>query len=208
MKKKALEEMLMNLQMYADEPDEGAQDEPNEEEGEQGEEEEEQEEEEDEEDKPKYTEKQMNQIIRRKKAEWKRKQGTKSEAEKLREKSSQSKEDREMAELRKKVAELEKKDARAEMLRSARQYCADKKVTISDRILERLIDDDADTTQENIDDYIADRDADVTAAVKDRYKGSTPKTGKKSTITKEQIMAVKNPIERQRLIKENMTLFK
>ena len=207
MKKKALEEMLMNLQMYADEPEEGGEPNGEEQEGEQ-EEEDDQDEEDEEEEKPKYTEKQMNEIIRRKKAEWRRKNSAKSEAEKLRDKSSQSKEDRELADLRKKVAELEKKDARAEMLRSARQYCADKKVTISDKILERLIDDDADTTQENIDDYLADRDADVTAAVKDRYKGATPKTGKKSTITKEQIMAVKNPIERQRLIKENMNLFK
>lgn len=206
MKKKALMELMMNLQMYAEpETDEPETDEPETD----GQDEDEPDEEEPEEEQPKYTEKQVNELIRKKKAEWKRKSAQKkSEAEKLSDRGRQNREDEEVTELRRKVAELERKDARAEMLRSARQYCADKKVTISDKILERLIDDDADTTQENIDDYLADRDVDVAAAVKDRYKGTTPKTGKKSTITKEQIMAVKNPIERQRLINENMNLFK
>ena len=48
----------------------------------------------------------------------------------------------------------------------------------------------------------------VQAAVKDALKGNPPKggTGGK-TMTKEQIMAISNPVERQRLIAENIALF-
>lgn len=48
----------------------------------------------------------------------------------------------------------------------------------------------------------------VQAAVKDALRGNPPKggTGGK-TMTKEQIMAISNPVERQRLIAENIALF-
>ena len=47
-------------------------------------------------------------------------------------------------------------------------------------------------------------------AVKDALKGKHPKAGNggdKPPMTKEQILAVKNPSERQKLIAENITLF-
>ena len=49
----------------------------------------------------------------------------------------------------------------------------------------------------------------VQAAVKEALKGKAPRkgTGGAGTMTKEQILAVKNPSERQKLIAENITLF-
>ena len=50
----------------------------------------------------------------------------------------------------------------------------------------------------------------VQKAVKDALKGKPPKAGNggdKPSMTKEQILAVKNPSERQKLIAENITLF-
>lgn len=50
----------------------------------------------------------------------------------------------------------------------------------------------------------------VQKAVKDALKGKPPKAGNgggKPPMTKEQILAVKNPSERQKLIAENITLF-
>lgn len=47
-------------------------------------------------------------------------------------------------------------------------------------------------------------------AVKDALKGKPPKAGNggdKPSMTKDQILAVKNPSERQKLIAENITLF-
>lgn len=50
----------------------------------------------------------------------------------------------------------------------------------------------------------------VQNAVKDALKGKPPKAGNggdKPSMTKDQILAVKNPSERQKLIAENITLF-
>lgn len=50
----------------------------------------------------------------------------------------------------------------------------------------------------------------VQKAVKDALKGKPPKAGNggdKPPMTKGQILAVKNPSERQKLIAENITLF-
>ena len=50
----------------------------------------------------------------------------------------------------------------------------------------------------------------VQKAVKDTLKGKLQKQGNggdKPSMTKEQILAVKNPSERQKLIAENITLF-
>ena len=48
----------------------------------------------------------------------------------------------------------------------------------------------------------------VNESVKNSLKGPAPKTGTSgTTVTKEQIMAIKNPSERQRMIAENITLF-
>lgn len=49
----------------------------------------------------------------------------------------------------------------------------------------------------------------VQAAVKDALKGNAPKggSGGKGAVTKEQILTISNPIERQRLIAENIALF-
>ena len=50
----------------------------------------------------------------------------------------------------------------------------------------------------------------VQNAVKDALKGKPPKAGNggdKPSMTKEQILEVKNPSERQKLIAENITLF-
>ena len=45
-------------------------------------------------------------------------------------------------------------------------------------------------------------------AVKDALKGNPPKkTSEPASITKEQIMKVKDPLERQKLINEHMDLF-
>lgn len=48
----------------------------------------------------------------------------------------------------------------------------------------------------------------VQAAVKEALKGNPPKCGSGGkSMTKEQIMAVSNPLERQKLIAENIALF-
>lgn len=56
--------------------------------------------------------------------------------------------------------------------------------------------------------FISLFEAAVNRAVKDALKGEPPKAGGSSSLTRDQIMKVKDRAERQRLINENMHLFK
>lgn len=160
----------------------------------------------------KYTDEDVNNIINRKFAEWEKKQEKekkkKSEAEKLKEMNDQQKADYEREQLEKKVEELMKKETLSQMSRSARGMLQEKGINVSDQLLSMLISEDADTTKASVDSFISLFQAEVGKAVKEALKGETPKTGGASGMTKEQIMAVTNRAERQRLIKENINLFR
>lgn len=160
----------------------------------------------------KYTDEDVDNIINRKFAEWEKKQEKerqkKSEAEKLKEMNAQQKADYEREQLEKKVEELMKKEALSQMSRSARGMLQEKGINVSDQLLGMLISEDADTTKASVDSFISLFQAEVGKAVKEALKGETPRTGGASGMTKEKIMAVTNRAERQRLIKENINLFR
>ena len=160
----------------------------------------------------KYTDEDVDNIINRKFAEWEKKQQKalekKSEAEKLESMNAQQREAHERKELEKKIEELMKKDALSQMAKSARGMLQEKGINASDQLLSMLISEDADTTKASVDSFISLFQAEVGKAVKEALKGETPRTGGASGMTKEQIMAVTNRAERQRLIKENINLFR
>ena len=95
------------------------------------------------------------------------------------------------------------------MSKTARKMLADEEINIPDELLSHLVSDSAEDTKASVESFVKLYKAAVQAAVKDALKGNPPKagTGGNQTMTKEQIMAVKNPSERQRLIAENITLF-
>lgn len=160
----------------------------------------------------KYTDDDVNNIINRKFAEWEKKQEKerqkKSEADKLKEMNAQQKADYEREQLEKKVEELMKKETLSQMSRSARGMLQEKGINISDQLLSMLVSEDADTTKASVDSFVSLFQSEVGKSVKEALKGETPKTGGASRMTKEQIMAVTNRAERQRLIKENINLFR
>lgn len=157
----------------------------------------------------KYTDEDVNRIIDRKFAEWEKKQNkAKSEAERLANMNAQQKEQYENEQLKKQVEELLKKDALSKMSAVARGMLSEKNISVSDELVGMLISDDAETTKSSVESFInAFQDA-VSAAVKEALKGQAPKKAEPSGMTKEQIMKVKNPLERQKLIAEHMDLFK
>lgn len=156
----------------------------------------------------KYTDEDVNRIIDRKFAEWEKKQSkAKSEADKLANMNAEQKEKYENEQLKKQVEELLKKDALSKMSAVARGMLSEKNISVSDELVGMLISDDAETTKSSVESFInAFQDA-VSAAVKEAMKGQAPKKNEPSGMTKEQIMKVKNPLERQKLIKEHMDLF-
>lgn len=163
-------------------------------------------------DEKKYTDKEVDDLIERKFAEWQKKQEKQrikqDEAERLKNMSEQERKDHEMEELRKQVDALQRRDAMSKMAATARNMLKEKGISVGDDLISLMISDDADTTKKSVDTFIeAFQDA-VNRAVKDALKGEPPKAGGASKLTREQIMKVENRAERQRLIRENMDLFK
>ena len=94
------------------------------------------------------------------------------------------------------------------MSKTARKMLAEEEINIPDELLERLVSTDAGQTKTAVESFAKLFKDAVNESVKNSLKGPAPKTGTSgTTVTKEQIMAIKNPSERQRMIAENITLF-
>lgn len=158
---------------------------------------------------PKYTDDDVDKLIERKFAEWQKKKDKEtSEAERLGRMTAEEKANERIKAMEDKLREYETSAARAEMTKQARAILHDKGINVDDALLSNLIADDAEATKASVDAFVSLFQKTVEKAVKDAVKGETPKTGTGNTgITREQIMAVTNRAERQRLINENMHLF-
>lgn len=157
----------------------------------------------------KYTDDDVDRILNQKFAEWQKKQEKKtSEAERLARMTTEEKAAERMKALEEKIAGYESAAARAEMSKTARAMLADKGLHVGDSLLSNLIADDAEATKASVESFINLFSAAVEAAVKERVKSDTPKAGGPAAgLTREQILAVTNRSERQRLMKENTNLF-
>lgn len=159
--------------------------------------------------KAKYTDDDVDRILNQKFAEWQKKQEKKtSEAERLARMTTEEKAAERMKALEEKIAGYESAAARAEMSKTARAMLADKGLHVGDSLLSNLIADDADATKASVESFINLFTAAVEAAVKERVKSDTPKAGGPAVgLTREQILAIPNRAERQRMMKENANLF-
>ena len=157
---------------------------------------------------PKYTDEDVDRIINRKFAEWEKKQQAKvDEAAKLADMTATEKEKYRADQLEKELEELKKKDTLSEMSKTARRILADEEINIPDELLGNLVTTDAEQTKEAVQSFAKLFKEAVQAAVTDKLKGTPPKRGGKPSMTKEQILAIKNPSERQKLIAEHLELF-
>lgn len=157
----------------------------------------------------KYTDEDVDEILNRKFAEWAKKRDREvSEAQKLAEMGAQEKAEYQRDQLQKQLDELTRKAALADMAKVARSMLEEQDAPADDALVELLISDDAEQTKNAVEAFSKAFHAAVDAAVKDKLRGAPPKRGGASGITREQILAVKNRAERQRLINENMDLFK
>ena len=156
----------------------------------------------------KYSDEDIDKIISKKFAEWKSKEEKAvKEAERLAKLSAEEKANEERDKAVKRAEEAEAKLARLDLIKEARSILNEAKVSISEELLEMLVTNDADTTKANISNFTKQYQADVEAAVKARIAGNAPKSGGKATMTKEEIMAIKDNAERHAKIRENLELF-
>ena len=156
----------------------------------------------------KYSDADLDKIIGKKFAEWKAKEEKKvQEAERLAKMTAEEKANEEKNAAIKRAEEAEAKLERIGLVAEARKQLAEAKITVSDALLETLVTKDAETTKANITSFTALYNADLENAVKARIAGDPPKTGGKASVTKEEIMAIKDTAERHKMIREHMDLF-
>lgn len=157
----------------------------------------------------KYTDADLDRIIGQKFADWQKKQEKKiSEAERLSKMTAEEKAAEQLKTLENRIKEYERSAARSEMTKEARAMLNDKNIHVDDALLGNLIGEDAETTKASVESFISLFNAAVEKAVKEKVKGEPPKAGAPApAITKEQILAIENRAERQRMMAEHPDLF-
>ena len=131
-----------------------------------------------------------------------------SEAEKLAQMTGEEKEKYRADKAEKELADLRRQMALGDMAKTARKMLSDEQIAIPDEIIMNLVCDDAEKTKSAVEAFAKSFKEAVQTAVKEALRGNPPKRGTGGTLTKEQILAVKDRTERQKLINENMNLFK
>jgi len=142
------------------------------------------------------------------KAKWDEEKQTEiSNAEKL---AKMSAAERKEAEDKAKQETLDKREKELNM----REYRYEAKHQLEenglpDSFVDMVLSEDAETTKNNIGAIKAEFDKAVEASVTEKLKGKTPNVGGGAgSMTKSEILKVQDTVERQRLIAENINLFK
>ena len=159
---------------------------------------------------PKYSDDDLDEILGKRFARWQKdQQKAVDEAKKLAEMNAQQKAEYKLAEAEKKLADYERKDSISEMTKTARKMLSEKNITISDELLAMMVTTDAEETKTAIDGFSKAFTDAVEAAVKERLRGNPPRRGSGSApaMTKEQIMAIRDPELRQKKMLEHRELF-
>lgn len=159
----------------------------------------------------KYTDEDVNKLIDKKFAEWQKKQDKAvKEAEKLAEMNATQRAEYQRDQLQKQLDDYKRKDSLFEMSKTARKMLSDEGISVPDELLSMIVTTDAEETKAAIDSFAKVFNDAVESAVKAKLKGETPRRGTSGSVsmTKEQIMAIKDPELRQKKMLENKELFK
>lgn len=165
-------------------------------------------------DEKKYTEAELNDIVNnivgKKFAKWeKQKAAEVDEAAKLASMTAQERAEHERDKLKAELDELKRANARAEMEKIARNTLQTDGVTVPDEIIAHLVGDDAETTSATVKAFSKAFKAAVQAEVKAQLSHKPPVTGATGkSLTREDIRKEKDPIKRQMMISDNMSLYR
>ena len=157
----------------------------------------------------KYSDKDLDAILDKRFARWKADQEKeKAEAKRLADMNAQERAEAERDKVKKELDELKAKNAIAEMTNEARKMCTEHNINVGDDLLSVLVNQDADKTKKAVDAFVKMFESEVDKAVKEKLKGNGPKRGGSNKgVTRESILNITDPMERQRMIAENMDLF-
>lgn len=158
---------------------------------------------------PKYTDADVDEIVSKRLAKWEKQQAAKvEEAAKLAEMNAQQKAEYERDKVQKELDEYKRRDTVNAMVTESRRQLSEQGIAVSDDILARLVGETAEETKASVDAFSTAFTAAVEDAVKKQLAGKAPAAGVATkTMTKEEILAIKDPIARQAAIRDNIGLF-
>lgn len=160
-------------------------------------------------DEKKYSDEDLDRIISAKfKKLEERKEKEINEAKKLANMTAQEKIEYERDQLKERLEELESKNILSEMSKTARGILKNQNIDIPDDLLSVLVTKEAESTKKNVESFVEMFNKAVEDAVNEKLKSKSPRKGSTKTMTKEEILNIKDRTERQRKIAENLELFK
>ena len=143
----------------------------------------------------------MDKLINRKFAEWQAKKDKEiNEAQKLAEMNEQQKAEYKLDKLQKELDEYKNRETLSEMAKTARSILSEQNINIPDELVSVLVTTDADTTSANVKAFAKAFTSAVSQAVEQKITHKEPKTGGSKTVTKNDIMAIKDTAARQKKI--------
>ena len=155
-----------------------------------------------------FTNEDVDKLINRKFAEWQAKKDKEiNEAQKLAEMNEQQKAEYKLDKLQKELDEYKNRETLSEMAKTARSILSEQNINIPDELVSVLVTTDADTTSANVKAFAKAFQSAVSQAVDSKISHREPRTGGSKTITKNDIMAIKDTAARQKAIAENIELF-
>ena len=122
--------------------------------------------------------------------------------------NAQQKAEYERDKVQKELDEYKRRDTVNAMVAESRRQLSEQGIAVSDDILARLVGETAEETKASVDAFSTAFTAAVEDAVKKQLAGKAPAAGVATkTMTKEEILAIKDPIVRQAAIRDNIGLF-
>ena len=108
----------------------------------------------------------------------------------------------------KEIASLRAQITRRDNIKQTDEVFKDAGLTVGDDVLNMVVVDDDKQTYANVQALIKYTNQIKSGVKKELLKGSTPRNNGKPTMTKVEISKIKDPIKRQKVIAENLDLYK
>lgn len=163
----------------------------------------------------KYSDEQVDEIIKEKKAKWQKQQDEKikelEEARKLEKMNEDEKLKYELDKYKKELEEYKQRENQSAMAKVAKNMLIEEGFNISDDLVNNLITDEAESTKENVKDFAGMLKDLVEKEVNERLKGKSPevkKTGVKSSQgQRSEILGIKDAVKRREAMLNHPELF-
>lgn len=163
----------------------------------------------------KYSDEQVDEIIKEKKAKWQKQQDEKirelEEARKLEKMNEDEKLKYELDKYKRELEEYKQRENQSAMAKVAKNMLIEEGFNISDDLVNNLITDEAESTKENVKDFSDMLKDLVEKEVNERLKGKSPevkKTGVKSSQSqRSEIYGIKDSVKRREAMLNHPELF-